>query len=323
MVWKSPLLLIFLALVGLLGLTSESCAEKSKQSQSSLTVPESVPVISRLNSYQFLKGDRPLRSPLAIVRDPHNGDLIVSSFESGEIVIFDRNGALLKRLGRQAGLVTPYGVALDRDGRIYISEVQTGLLKVFAPAGVLLDEIDLSALRERTVAPGRVTMGQNGQIYIVDLSNNEILVLSDGGTRLRPMGSFAYLQKAGPGPNQEIIGLSGQGKAVTVFNAAGQVLRSFGKHGDEVSRNVSFPTGFAVDAKHRLWIADAFQHRLKVFSLDGEFLFNFGKMEEEDGGFFFPVDLCFGDRGELYVLEKGANRIQVFQVEDLNEQAQQ
>jgi sugar lactone lactonase YvrE len=113
------------------------------------------------------------------------------------------------------------------------------------------------------------------------------------------------------------------GTAVTVLDADGKLLRSFGEHGDEKSRNVSFPSGFAIDGKNRLWIADAFQHRLKVFSLTGEFLFNYGKMEEADGGFFFPVDLCFGDNGELYVLEKGAERIQVFLVEDLNEKTKQ
>ncbi len=234
-------------------------------------------------------------------------------------MILDRNGALLQRLGKQAGLVTPYGVTLDKEGRIYVSEVQTGFLKILGPSGVLIDKIDLSELRNKTVSPGRIAMGQDGEVYIVDLNANEILVLSKEGTRLHPLGNFGYLQKAGPGPDLEIIGLSGQGTAVTIFSADGQLLRSFGKHGDEKSRNVSFPSGFAVDGKNRLWIADAFQHRLKVFSLTGEFLFNFGKMEEEDGGFFFPVDLCFGDHGELYVLEKGADRIQVFQVEDLNE----
>lgn len=317
-----PMLLTVLTLICLLTLAGESGAGEGKKTPPP-TVPAKKPVISRLNSYQFLKGDRPLRSPLALVRDSHNGDLIISSFESGEVVILDRNGALLQRLGKQTGLVTPYGVALDKEGRIYVTEVQTGRLKILAPAGQLLDEIDLSALRGQTVSPGRITLGQDGQVYIVDLSGNDILILSADGTQLRALGSFGYLQKAGPGPGREIIGLSGQGAAVTVFNSEGEVLRAFGKHGDETSRNVSFPTGFAIDARGRLWIADAFQHRLKVFSLKGEFLFNYGKMEEETGGFFFPVDLCFGEQGELYVLEKGANRIQVFQVEDLNEKTKQ
>ena len=183
--------------------------------------------------------------------------------------------------------------------------------------GTVTNRIDLSALLDREVAPGRVTIGEDGRIYLVDLIQNEIVVLGADGSLVRTLGPFDYLQKAGPAEDGAVIGLSAQGPGVTVFDADGSGKRSFGKHGDESARTLSFPTGFAIDAKRRVWIADAFQHRLKVFALDGQFLFNYGRMERESGGFFFPVDLCFGDDGRLFVLEKGANRVQVFRVGDL------
>lgn len=306
----------FPALLGILLLLAICCFSTSA------VAGKDQPTITRLATYQFLKGNHPLQSPLALVRDPHNGDLIVSSFENGEVVILDRNGALVQRLGKQAGLVSPYGVALDPKGRIYVSEVQTGKLKIFAPAGLLLDEINLSTLYGHEVAPGRISLGEDLQVYIVDLNSNQILILSADSTQVRAFGTFGYLQKVATGPDGVVIGLSGKGDAVTVFNAQGEVLRHFGQHGDETERNVSFPSGFAIDNNGRVWIADAFQHRLKVFSLSGDFLFNFGRLEVSAGGFFFPVDLCFGNDGILYVLEKGANRIQVFQVEDLYDKAE-
>jgi DNA-binding beta-propeller fold protein YncE len=277
------------------------------------------PELRRTAVFKDEKGERALRSPLSLVRDEKSGDLVISSFESGEVVILDNNGLLLTRLGADAGLVTPYGVALDRAGRIYVGEVRTGHLKVFSPGGILTDEIDLSERLGRTVSPGRITLGKDDRIYVADLNGNEILVLTLTGDFVRSIGKFDYLQKAGPAGGGRVVGISAQGKAVRVFDEKGTLLRSFGDHGDSSDRNVSFPTGFAVDSRGRLWIADPFQHRLKVFSQDGEFLFNFGRLEEtsESGGFFFPVDLCFGDRGELFVLEKGAERVQVFSVGDL------
>jgi sugar lactone lactonase YvrE len=287
--------------------------EKAAPAQDSAKVPE----IRRLATIQDEKGEKLLRSPLALARDEKNGDLIVTSFETAEVVILDRNGAVITRMGKAAGIVSPYGVAVDREGRIFVGEVQTGLLKVFSPGGQLLDRIDLSAARGRTVSPGRIMLGPDGLLYIADLTGNQIVVLSPKGDFLRALGSFGYLQKGGPIADGKVVGVSGQGKAVTVYSADGQELHAFGEHGGESASIVSFPTGFAVDARGRLWIADAFQHRLKVFSLDGKFLFNYGRMEETAGGFFFPVDLCFGENGEMFVLEKGASRIQVFQVEDL------
>lgn len=281
--------------------------------------PYNAPEIRRIAVFQDQGGEIILRSPLSLVRDHTNGDLIVSSFEAGEVVILDKSGSLVKRLGAETGLVSPYGVALDAKGLLYVGEVRTGLLKVFSPIGSLLDEFDLSEIMGKTVSPGRIVLGKDGFLYIVDLTNNEILIFDLKGKFVRSVGKFDYLQKGGPAGDGTIVGLSAMGKAVTIFGRDGELLHSFGQHGDSPEINFSFPTGYAVDARKRLWIADAFQHRLKVFSLDGKFLFNFGKMEEATGGFFFPVDIYFTETGELIVLEKGASRIQVFQVDDLKD----
>lgn len=282
---------------------------------------EGIPEIRRIAVIGDAGGERLFRSPVGLARDGKTGELAVSNFESEEVVLLDRGGAPVTRIGRDAGLVTPYGVAFDAKGRIIVGELRKGTLKLFSAAGSLTDEIDLSRALDRTVSPGRIAIGTDNRIYVADLSGNEILVLNEAGDLVRKLGPFRYLQKTGPAEGGMVIGLSAHGKAVTVFDSNGTPLRSFGEHGDELVRNVSFPTGFAVDGKGRIWIADAFQHRLKVFSLDGAFLFNFGRLEEttESGGFFFPVDLCFGDKGELFVLEKGAERIQVFRVGDLGE----
>ncbi len=297
---------------------SGQAAEKKREEPKRAVSPRiSAPEIRRIAVFQDRDGERTLRSPIALVRDPKNGDLVITSFETGEVVILDKSGALVKRLGKEQGLVSPYGVAMDGKGRIYVSEVHTGLLKVFSPGGVLEDEIDLSKLAGKAVAPGRITLDRDDFICVVDLNSRSILMLNNKGDLVFSKGEFNYLQKAGAAGSDRIIGLSAQGTAVNVFSRAGVLLNSFGSHTDELDRSFSFPTGFAIDAKGRLWIADAFQHRLKVFSLDGKLLFNFGRMEEKTGGFFFPADLCFGENGELFVLEKGANRLQVFQVKDL------
>lgn len=296
-------------------------AKKTEQVKkaASPAAPTRIPEITRIAVFQSQRGEQILRSPLAIALDEKSGDLIVTSFESGEVVVLDRNGVLVKRLGTDSGLVSPYGVAIDGKGRIYVSEVRSGFLKILSPSGTLVDEIDLSRVMGKSVAPGRITLGRDGLAYVTDLNNNEILVFNDKGNFVRSVGEFNYLQKAGAVDGDKIVGLSAQGKAVKVFSKDGALLHSFGDHGDSPDKNISFPTGFAVDGKGRLWIADAFQHRLKVFSLDGKFLFNFGQMEEKAGGFFFPVDICFGEKGKLFVLEKGADRVQVFRIGDLGE----
>ena len=301
-----------LALSGLImGMTLSSVVRVSSDESAA-------PEIKKIATFQDQGGERLLRSPLSIAIDESNGDLIVTSFEAAEVVILDKSGSLIKRLGKQSGIISPYGVTIDEKGQIYVTEIHSGLLKVFSPGGLLVDQIDLSEVVGRTVSPGRITIDKEGLIYISDLMDNEILIFNDKGDFVRSVGKFESLQKA-QNAGGKILGVSSMGNAVKVFDKEGALLQSFGKHGDESQKNFSFPTGFAVDSKSRLWIADAFQHRLKVFSLEGKFLFNFGFMKEKKWMFFFPVDLCFGKKGELFVVEKGANRIQVFQVSDLKE----
>lgn len=310
-------LFLFTALCLACAAAAASPQQKKAEQAKAASSPAGIPEITRVAVIQEDGREPLLRSPLAIAADPRSGDLVVTSFENGEVVIIGRTGALIKRIGKEAGLASPYGVAVDARGRIFVSEVRSGALKILSPSGDLLEEIDLSSAAGRGVAPGRITLDGDGKIYVADLNANAILVLSPAGALLKTIGAFDYLQKVGPVAADRIAAISAQGKGVTLFSKEGTPLRSFGEHGDSPDRNISFPTGFAADSRGRLWVADAFQHRLKVFSMDGRFLFNFGRMEEESGGFFFPVDICFYGKGKLAVLEKGANRIQIFEVADL------
>lgn len=300
-----------------------SAAENKKEAPPKAPAPvaaHQIPEITRIAVIRDMGRERFLQNPLAIARDSKNGDLFATNFAAGEVVIIGRDGTLVKRMGADSGLVTPYGIALDGKGRIYVSEIKTGFLKIFSPIGAVLEEIDLGKVMGKAVSPGRIMLGENGLLYVADLGNKEIIVLNGKGEFVRSMGHFEFLQKAGVINGDRIIGLSAYGKTVQIFNRDGVPVSSFGTHSGESSdSNFSFPSGFAVDAKGRLWIADAFQHRLKVFTPDGKFLFNYGSLEEKGSGFFFPVDLCFGEDGELIVLEKGGNRIQIFQVSDLKE----
>jgi hypothetical protein len=61
---------------------------------------------------------------------------------------------------------------------------------------------------------------------------------------------------------------------------------------------------------------DVFNAQVKILKADGSFLFQFGTFGTEPGQFFFPIDIALGEYGRIYVLEKGANRLQVFEIKE-------
>lgn len=73
------------------------------------------------------------------------------------------------------------------------------------------------------------------------------------------------------------------------------------------------PTGITIDSEGRVIVADTHEHRVAVFSPEGELLETHGGMGEEPGRFIYPTDVVAGPDGRWFVSEYGGNdRVQVF-----------
>jgi sugar lactone lactonase YvrE len=59
-----------------------------------------------------------------------------------------------------------------------------------------------------------------------------------------------------------------------------------------------------------LYVTDSCNHRIAVFTLDGKFVRNFGRIGSGLGEFRFPYGLDTDSEGNLIVCEFGNNRVQ-------------
>ena len=76
------------------------------------------------------------------------------------------------------------------------------------------------------------------------------------------------------------------------------------------------PTAVAVDvARERIFIVDAKAHAVKVFGLDGRFLFTVGRRGAGDGEFNYPVSVWLGADGGFWVADSLNFRLQRFDAE--------
>jgi DNA-binding beta-propeller fold protein YncE len=74
--------------------------------------------------------------------------------------------------------------------------------------------------------------------------------------------------------------------------------------------------GLGIDAAGRIYVADSCNHRIQVFSGEGQFLHAYGKAGSGAGQFSYPYDICVDAAGRQYVCEFGNHRIQIFDAED-------
>jgi len=130
----------------------------------------------------------------------------------------------------------------------------------------------------------------------------------------------SYIGDSGPGslsqPTGVVIAADGSifvadapGKKIQVYNPEGVHKRSIGKK-DEFAT----PAGLAINNEMgRLYVADSRAHAVKVFSLQGEKLFEFGKPGTGNGEFNGPTNVAVDQRnGKVSVVDTINNRVQVF-----------
>jgi DNA-binding beta-propeller fold protein YncE len=269
--------------------------------------------VSRLND------GTALRDPLALDVSKESGEVFVSDTGNNRVLIFNAEGVLTKTVGTQSELRSPIGVAVAPDGDFYVTEMQGSRMKHFDLTGSPLPPILLDSRHEPAPLLGRITAGKDGVIYAVDRARPRVFVIL-AGEQTREMnhpgveGTEWKVQDITADEAGNVYVLSSQGVAVTVLDRDGKLLRSFGLYGPR-EHEFSFPTGMCIGPDDNLWIVDSFKQELKVFSLAGEFLFRWGRTGPGEGELFYPVDVAFGER-TLYVLEKGASRLQAFRLSE-------
>lgn len=158
-----------------------------------------------------------------------------------------------------------------------------------------------------------------GRIYVTDATERGVKVFDFPGRRYF---SFRDTVEGGLGKPMGIdVDASGNvyvadatRKAIYVFDAEGNYKRKIGdaKTFDRLTSVTADPTGARVYAVDIGGVRSE-RHRVLVFDgVSGEFLFEIGKRGTELGNFNLPRDIAVGKNGNLYVVDGGNFRVQVF-----------
>jgi len=77
-----------------------------------------------------------------------------------------------------------------------------------------------------------------------------------------------------------------------------------------------FPSDVAV-ASGRIYVVDGGSHRVAVFNIKGEYLFQFGGRGAARGQMNYPVGIDVADNKRVYVADSGNHRIQIFSLDGM------
>ena len=265
-----------------------------------------------------------LNSP-RMVAITSSGELVVS--EDFTISILSRDGTRIRsidttsvRSGIRRYKLHPWGVAVDENSNIYVSDKESHRLSRFNSVGKLVKSV--GGKGDKTgqfnyMYPCGIALSKDNKLFVCDSSNHKIQVFDanlkfifgfgkeDGGEgEMRCPEDLAF----DPAGNLYVTNVGNS--PVQVFPMNGTYLRAFGMHGSGPGE-LSAPIGVHVNHDY-IYVVEWWNHRVSVFHTSGAFLTSFGRWGRGEGELENPNGITTDQDGFLYVCDTGNNRIQIF-----------
>jgi sugar lactone lactonase YvrE len=246
-----------------------------------------------------------------------------------------------------ASLSIPADVAVDATGNLIVADTGNNRIRKVDPGGIITTIAgngtqqtgapanNVAATSTGMSFPRAVTVDPVGRVYVADTSSNTVRRIDLDGT----IHTIAGTGVAGSAANQlrqpqglaldssgnlfiadtlndRVQKLDAGNNAITTIAGTGQIGFS-GDNGPAVAAKLNFPLGLAIDAAGDLYIADAFNRRLRkvaaqtgiitTFASNGEFGYLGDSSPATAAGLNYPQGIAFDGSGNLYVSD--TNRI--------------
>lgn len=165
----------------------------------------------------------------------------------------------------------------------------------------------------RLLKPLDIAIDDAGLRYVAD--THAIVVFSADGDPLRtlaPDTSDSFKPVAVAVHDGKLYVVNGAAHRVEVLDPqAGSLLSTFGDQGSGPER-LLHPSGIAIEAGGRVYVADTLHGRVAVFTTGGAYLRSIGSPGDRAGSFARPKHLAVGANDVLYVVDAGFQRVQMF-----------
>jgi len=210
-------------------------------------------------------------------------------------------------------LAYPVRVQMNSQKDIFVLDGKLRRIARLTASGKFVSYIDPKAgTSPTTYAPRRFHIDGSDNIYILDISSEQVIVLTPQGKPLKnipfpkPYGFITDLTVDASG---NVLLLDGVDARVFVktekstgFTALSENLKAY----------MRFPANMAIDRRGRIYLVDNNDGKIIILNRDGSFLGRLSARGWKEGLLNHPSQICLNDRDEIFVADTGNNRVQVF-----------
>ena len=173
----------------------------------------------------------------------------------------------------------PSGVAVDSSDQVYVFQRQGPAVLIFNRSGQIQ-----GVWQRRDGVPAdahHIHVGPDDTVYLTDRDAHQVLLYDTEGRLLRSLGTRDQAAMQAPfnhpadvcvAPSGELYVADGYGNSsVHRFSAAGDYISSFGSPGSGPGQ-FRVPHSVRVSSDGRVYVADRENHRVQVFTAEGQFV---------------------------------------------------
>ena len=192
--------------------------------------------------------------------------------------------------GSSASFYSPYGVAVDSSGNVFVADMNNHTIRKITSAGVVTTFagtgtsgfVNGTGTAASFFAPSGVAVDSSGNVFVADSANSAIRKITPAGVvSTFAGGTFGFVNGTGTAasfyqPYGVAVDSSGnvfvaerQNNAIRKITPAGVVSKLAGNtssgisNGTGTAANFSYPYGVAVDSSGNVFVADTYNHAIR------------------------------------------------------------
>ncbi len=206
----------------------------------------------------------------------------------------------------------PMGIEINKN-KIYICDIDIGGLEIIDLENNKFDYFKPEG-KGALKLPLNCFIDENGFLYIADGNRRQIVIFDEDGNYVNAFGQegdykptdvFVY--------NNKIWVANVKNNQIDVYERApgNRFLFSFPQKSDVEERNLFQPTNIFIQ-NDNIYVTDFGDFKIKIYSLEGEFISSIGSYGKNIGQFVRPKGIAVDKESNLFVVDAGFENTQIF-----------